>query len=93
MILRPLQKLGGDSKTPVSTVATPFGDGEFNSYVSYFLTLKKKIYIFQYLFAHTSLGFFYPLTLVGDEWEGGRLHSGLNLLEFIPPTHNRCHCL
>ena len=47
-------------------------DNEFNSYVL-FLNLDK----FQYLFAHTSLGFFYPLTSVGDMREDGRPPFGL----------------
>ena len=67
-------------------------DCEFNSYVPYFLTLIKKK-LFQYLFAHTSLSFFCPLTSIGDEWEDGRLHSSSNLAEFIPSTHNQCHRL
>jgi len=32
-------------------------------------------------------------SLVGDEWEDGRLHSSPNLSKFIPPTHNWCHYL
>ena len=78
MIPRPLQKLGGDS----------IGGYEFNSYVCCFLTLVKGFSIL--VFTHIHL-FFCPLTSVGDEWEDGRLHSGLNLLKFIPPTHNWCH--
>jgi len=45
------------------------------------------------LFAHTSLGSFVPFTLVGDEWEDGRLHLGPSLSKFTPPTHNWCHYL
>ena len=44
MVPRPLQKLGGDSSI-VSTVATPLGTYEFNSYVSYILALIKAISI------------------------------------------------
>ena len=43
MVPRPLQKLGSDSSV-VSTVDF-IGDGEFNSYVSCFLTLIKTISI------------------------------------------------
>ena len=66
------------------------GDNEFNSFVCYFLNLDKNYFN---TFAHILLGFFCPLTSVGDGKEDGRLHSGPNLPEFIPPTHNRCHRL
>ena len=44
MVLRPLKKLGDDSSI-VSTMATPLGTYEFNSYVSYILALIKAISI------------------------------------------------
>ena len=66
------------------------GDSEFNLYVSYVLTLIKAYSIF--VFTHITW-FVCSLTSVGDKWEDGRLHSGLSLSKFIPPTHNVCHCL
>ena len=92
MIPRPLQKLSGDS------ISTPPNDHsgdstrecEFDSYMSYVLTLIKAYSIF--VFTHITW-FVCSLTSVGDKWEDGRLHSGLSLSKFIPPTHNVCHCL
>ena len=91
MVPRPLQKLRGNSNIFCCVHnGNSTSDNEFNSYVFYFLTLIKT---FSILVLHIHHWFFCPLTLVGDEWEDGRLHSGPNLPEFIPPTHNRCHHL
>ena len=90
MVLRSLEKLGGDSKTPCAHSGDSVRDDEFNSYVSCFLILIKA---FSMLVAHTFSCFICPLISVGDEWEGGRLHSGPNLPKFVPLTHNQCHCL
>ena len=72
------------SKIPCVHNGDSIGDDEFNSYVSCFLTLRKK---------NSILVLFCPITLVGDEWEDGRLHLGPNFSMFISPTHNRCHRL
>ena len=91
MVPRPLQKLGDDSPLPFCVHSgDSIGDCEFNSYVSYVLTLIKAYSI---LVCTLITWFFCPLTSVGDEWEDGRLYSGLSLSKFIPPTHNVCHCL
>ena len=81
MVPRSLQKLGGDSFV---------GDNDFNSYVSYFLSLIRTISI---LVCTHITWFLLPLNL-GWWWvEDGRLHSGPNHSKFISPTHNRCHRL
>ena len=63
MVLRPLQKLGGNFKTPCVYSGNSTGNYEFNSCVL-FLNFDKNY--FNIFFAHTSLGFFGPLTSVGD---------------------------
>ena len=88
MASKPLQKLGGDS--PLCPQWRLHWDCEFNAYVSYVLTL---INAYSTLVCTHFTWFVCPLTAVGDEWEDGRLHSGPNLSEFIPPTHNWCHRL
>ena len=89
MVPRPLQKLGGNSPCCVHS-GDSTRDCEFNSYVSYVLTLIKAYSIL----VCTHITWFYcPFISVGDEWEDGRLHSSPSLLKFIPPTHNWCHYL
>lgn len=86
MVLRPVQKLGGNSPF-MSIVATSLRIVSLIP-MSYVLTLIKAYSILVY----THITWFYcPFTSVGDEWEDGRLHLGLSLSKFIPPTHNRCH--
>ena len=74
MVPKPLQKLGDDSPPPPCVHSDDSTrDCEFNSYVSYALTLIKAYSI---LVCTHITWFFYPLTSVGDEWEDERLHSG-----------------
>ena len=78
MVPRRLQKLGGGSHSSHCVhCGDSTGDCEFNSYVSYVLTLIKAYSIF--VCAHTFTWFYCLLTSVGDEWEDGRLHSGPSL--------------
>ena len=61
-------------------------DNEFNSYVSYVLTLIKAYSILVCI----HITWFYCLLIsIGNEWEDGRLHLGPSFLKFIPPTHNQ----
>ena len=70
MVRRPLQKLGDDSICCAHS-GDYTGDCEFNSYVSYVLTLIKAYSII----VRTHITWFYcPFTLVVDEWKDGRLH-------------------
>ena len=87
MVPRPLQKLGGNSPCCVHS-GDSTRDCEFNSYVSYVLTLIKA----NSILVCTHIHLVYPFTSVGDEWEDGRLYSSSSLSKFIPPTHNWCHC-
>ena len=64
MIPRPSQKLDGDSTFRCIHIGDSTGDCEFNSYVSYVLTLIKAYSIL----VCTHITWFYcPLTSVGDE--------------------------
>ena len=60
-------------------------DRKFDSSVSYFSILIKAC---SYLFAHTSLGFFCPFILVGDEWEDEYTLFGLKSFE-VHPTNSQ----
>ena len=90
MAPRPLQKLGGDSIFYCVHSGNSAKDCQFNSYVSYVLTLTKAHSI---IFCTHITWFVCPLTSIGDEWEDGRLHSSPSLSKFIPPTHIVCHYL